>query len=52
MPHPGTRFLPPYPGGATLQEMVRSAQSTLAMAKGNELLEPSIPQLQQALSAF
>jgi hypothetical protein len=32
--------------------MVRSAQSTLAMAKGNELLEPSIPQLQQALSAF
>ena len=36
----------------TLQEMVRSASRTLAMAKGNELLEPSIPQLQQALSTF
>jgi hypothetical protein len=36
----------------TLQELVRSARRTLAMAKGNELLGPSIPQLQQALSTF
>jgi len=37
---------------ATLAPMVASVRSTLAKAPGNELLEPSIPQLQQALSAF
>lgn len=37
---------------ATLQQLSASARSTLAKAAGNELLEPSIPQLQQALAAF
>ena len=37
---------------ATLQQLRRSAATTLAKASGNELLEPSIPQLQQALAAF
>ena len=32
--------------------MVRSTRATLAKAGGNELLEPAIPQLQQALSSF
>jgi hypothetical protein len=36
----------------TLQDMVRSARRTLVMAQGNELLEPSIPQLEKALSTF
>lgn len=35
-----------------LEEMVRSTRATLAKAPGNELLEPAIPQLQQALSSF
>lgn len=36
----------------TLQQLIASTRSTLAKARGNELLEPSIPQLQQALRAF
>lgn len=36
----------------TLQQLITSTRSTLAKARGNELLEPSIPQLQQALRAF
>ena len=36
----------------TLQQLNRSAAVTLAKAQGNELLEPSIPQLQEALAAF
>ena len=36
----------------TLQQLNRSAATTLAKAQGNELLEPSIPQLQEALAAF
>ncbi len=35
-----------------IQGLIRSAKDTLAKAQGNELLEPSIPQLQEALSAF
>lgn len=35
-----------------LAEMVHSTRATLAKAAGNELLEPAIPQLQQALSSF
>lgn len=35
-----------------LQELQTSAADTLAKAEGNELLEPSIPQLQAALTAF
>jgi hypothetical protein len=37
---------------ATLAPMVASVRSTLTKAPGNELLEPSIPQLQQALASF
>lgn len=36
----------------TLEGLIRSASETLAKARGNELLEPAIPQLQQALTAF
>ncbi len=32
--------------------LIRSAHGTLTKAQGNELLEPSIPQLNQALTAF
>jgi hypothetical protein len=35
-----------------LTELLASTRRTLAKARGNELLEPSIPQLQQALAAF
>ena len=35
-----------------IKDLIRSAKDTLAKAQGNELLEPSIPQLQEALSAF
>lgn len=35
-----------------LQELRGSAATTLAKAHGNELLEPAIPQLQEALAAF
>ncbi|MEB3166894.1 MAG: hypothetical protein VKO65_09540 [Cyanobacteriota bacterium] len=35
-----------------LEELIRSTRRTLAKAAGNELLEPSIPQLQEALEAF
>mgnify|MGYP006284352669 CR=1 FL=1 len=35
-----------------IQELRGSAEATLAKAEGNELLEPAIPQLQEALSAF
>lgn len=35
-----------------LEEMVNSTRTTLAKAGGNELLEPSIPQLQKALGSF
>jgi hypothetical protein len=35
-----------------LTELLSSTRRTLAKARGNELLEPSIPQLQQALAAF
>ena len=35
-----------------LQELHQSATETLAKAEGNELLEPSIPQLQEAIAAF
>jgi hypothetical protein len=37
---------------AKLEGLRTSVIDTLAKAKGNELLEPAIPQLQQALSAF
>jgi hypothetical protein len=37
---------------ATIETLIRSAQDTLAKARGNELLEPAIPQLQQALASF
>lgn len=37
---------------ARLDEMVRRTLTTLAKAEGNELLEPAIPQLRQALSSF
>lgn len=32
--------------------MIEATRATLAKAAGNELLEPSIPQLRQALSTF
>ena len=35
-----------------LEEMIASTRATLAKASGNELLEPSIPQLQEALVSF
>jgi hypothetical protein len=35
-----------------LTELLGSTRRTLAKARGNELLEPSIPQLQKALAAF
>lgn len=35
-----------------IQELRGSAAVTLAKAEGNELLEPAIPQLQEALAAF
>ena len=35
-----------------LEDLRSSVLDTLVKAKGNELLEPAIPQLQQALSAF
>lgn len=35
-----------------LEVLHGSARTTLAKAEGNELLEPSIPQLQEAISAF
>lgn len=37
---------------AQLEQLRRSLIDTLAKAEGNELLEPSIPQLQEALAAF
>ena len=37
---------------ARLREMIAAAVATLAKARGNELLEPSIPQLQRALRSF
>jgi hypothetical protein len=41
-------------GGAIekLTELLGSTRRTLAKARGNELLEPSIPQLKEALAAF
>lgn len=36
----------------TLRQLHQAAAQTLAKAQGNELLEPSIPQLEEALSAF
>lgn len=35
-----------------LRQLIHSARRTLAKAEGNELLEPAIPQLEQALDAF
>lgn len=35
-----------------LQELITSAQDTLAKASGNELLEPAIPRLEEALERF
>jgi hypothetical protein len=36
----------------TMAEMIGSTRDTLAKAQGNELLEPAIPQLKEALAAF
>lgn len=35
-----------------LQELIRSTEDTLAKASGNELLEPAIPRLEEALGRF
>lgn len=37
---------------ATIEGLIASAETTLTKARGNELLEASIPQLEQALAAF
>ena len=37
---------------ATIGELIASAETTLAKARGNELLEAAIPQLEQALESF
>jgi len=37
---------------ATMAELIASAETTRAKARGNELLEPAIPQLEQALATF
>ena len=36
----------------TMAELIGSTRETLSKARGNELLEPAIPQLEQALAAF
>ena len=36
----------------TMAEMIASPRDTLAKARGNELLEPAIPQLEEALGTF
>jgi hypothetical protein len=36
----------------TMAEMIASTRDTLAKARGNELLEPAIPQLEEALGTF
>ena len=36
----------------TMAEMITSTRDTLAKARGNELLEPAIPQLEEALGTF
>ena len=36
----------------TMAEMIASTRDTLAKARGNELLEPAIPQLEKALGTF
>jgi hypothetical protein len=36
----------------TMAELIGSTRDTLAKARGNELLEPAIPQLEEALAAF
>lgn len=36
----------------TMTELIGSTRDTLSKARGNELLEPAIPQLEQALTAF
>ena len=36
----------------TMAELIGSTRDTLAKAQGNELLEPAIPQLEEALAAF
>jgi len=36
----------------TMAELIGSTRDTMSKARGNELLEPAIPQLEQALTAF